>query len=525
MRFERLPRWARAVAGIALGLAILAVGVSVLADEPLRRLIEQRMNERLRGYRVEIGRLDLRPFGFGMNVLDLVVARSDHPEPPLAHFSEIEASVEWRALVRGAVVADVTLDRPIVYVDRTQVRREVRDEIPLGKRGWQDAVRAMIPLEINEVHVRDGEATYLDDFAFEPLRLTGIQARAANIRNIDSRDREYPSELSVEARVFEKGRLAVRGRADFLARPVPGVSAAVELEGVALDYFQPILQRHHFAVRDGTLGLSGELEMGRTIRTLRLRELVLTGFAGDYQRTPVSAAKEPDVAREVVRAAREVAQRPELRLRADRIEFRDAEVGVVNRTAAEPYRVFLSHANLELENFSNRFSEGTGRARLRGRFMGSGDTDASASFQPERFDLDVRIVDTPLPALNDLLQARGNLDVVEGLVSLYSEVHVEDGRIDGYVKSLLRDVQVHDSTQDRRDGLARKAYERLMGGVAELLENRARDEIATQTGLSGRVDDPEASTWELLARLVQNAFFQSILPGFDREVARRGGAE
>ena len=133
--------------------------------------------------------------------------------------------------LRGAVVADVTLERPIVYVDRTQVRREVRDEVPLRKRGWQDAVRAMIPLEINEVHVRDGDVTYLDDFAFEPLRLTGIQARAANIRNIDSRDREYPSELSIEARVFEKGRLAVRGSADFLARPVPGVSLAVELEG------------------------------------------------------------------------------------------------------------------------------------------------------------------------------------------------------------------------------------------------------------------------------------------------------
>ena len=201
----------------------------------------------------------------------------------------------------------------------------------------------------------------------------------------------------------------------------------------------------------------------------------------------------------------------------------------MNGTAAEAYRVFLTHTNLELENFSNRFSEGTGRARLQGRFMGSGSTDATASFQPERsgpeFDLDVRIVDTQLAALNELLQARGKFDVAAGFFSLYSEIHVEDGRIEGYVKPLFRDVQVHDSDAGRARRPRAQGLRALDGGVAELLENRSRDEIATQTDLSGPLDDPDSSTWELLARLVQNAFFGSILPGFDREVARRGGAE
>jgi Domain of Unknown Function (DUF748) len=518
-------RWLRAVALTAFGVALVALLASLLADEPVRRLLERRMNERLRDYRVEMAELDLRPFALGVAVRDLVVVRGDEPHPPLVHVNGLGASLDLRALLRGAVVLDVTVERPALYIDRVRAQREARDEVPLVDKGWQDAVQAVTPLKINEVRVHDGAATYVEEGA-EPLRLTGIRARASNIRNIHSRDREYPSDFTLDATVFETGALQLRGHADFLAKPLPGVSGEVTLEGVALDHFQPILERHHFAVRGGTLALSGEAELGRTVRRLHLRELLLDGLRGEYVRTPASAAKEPAVARQAARAAREATQDPELRLHADRIELRNAEVGMVNRTAAGPYRVFSSHTTLELENFSNRFGEGTGTARFQGRFMGSGRTDATATFRSERtgpdFDLEVRIVDTPLSALNELLRAYGKFDASSGFFSLYSEVRVEAGRVEGYVKPLFRDVQIHDPAQDQRDGLARKAYESVVGGLAGLFENQ-RDEVATQTDLSGPVEDPKASTFELLVKLVQNAFFEAILPGFDHEAGRPRG--
>jgi len=37
--------------------------------------------------------------------------------------------------------------------------------------------------------------------------------------------------------------------------------------------------------------------------------------------------------------------------------------------------------------------------------------------------------------------------------------------------------------------------------------------------LSGPVGDPESNTWEVVVRLIQNAFFRAILPGFDRELS------
>ena len=49
-----------------------------------------------------------------------------------------------------------------------------------------------------------------------------------------------------------------------------------------------------------------------------------------------------------------------------------------------------------------------------------------------------------------------------------------------------------------------------------IFENEPRDEAATVTDLSGPVENPQADTWQVVGKLVQNAFFKAILPGFER---------
>jgi len=56
--------------------------------------------------------------------------------------------------------------------------------------------------------------------------------------------------------------------------------------------------------------------------------------------------------------------------------------------------------------------------------------------------------------------------------------------------------------------------------VGKVLRNRPREEVATVTPIDGPLGDAKASTWEALIGLVRNAFFQAILPGFERERSR-----
>ena len=130
-----------------------------------------------------------------------------------------------------------------------------------------------------------------------------------------------------------------------------------------------------------------------------------------------------------------------------------------------------------------------------------------------------------LPSINDFLRAYGKFDVAEGTFSVYSEVKVHNGRIDGYVKPLFKDIKVYDPQQDKKKPVLKKLYEKIVGGVSHLLENHPREQVATVADLSGTIDDPNTSTWEIFVRLVSNAFVKAILPGFDGSSRRRGSVD
>jgi hypothetical protein len=127
-----------------------------------------------------------------------------------------------------------------------------------------------------------------------------------------------------------------------------------------------------------------------------------------------------------------------------------------------------------------------------------------------------------MTSMNDLLRSYGKFDVVAGMFSFFTELSVHNNHIEGYVKPLFRDMQVYDKRQDAEKSFFRKTYEKLVGGISKLLENPPRDEIATKADISGPVQNPNSSTWQVIGRLVQNAFFKAILPGFDEQLAGMG---
>ena len=123
--------------------------------------------------------------------------------------------------------------------------------------------------------------------------------------------------------------------------------------------------------------------------------------------------------------------------------------------------------------------------------------------------------------MNDILRAYGKFDVVAGDFSFFTELHIKNGEITGYIKPLFENMKVYDKRQDADKTFFRKLYEKLVGGVAKLLENRNTDKVATKADIQGRVGGAKASTWQVIGRLIENAFFRAILPGFDEALGIR----
>ena len=120
-------------------LVILAGAIAFLIDEPLRRYTEAKMNQALKGYTARIGKLDFHPLGFSLDLNDVVITQDAHPDPPVLRLEQLSASVHWRALLSGRVVGDIELEKPAVYVNLPQARKEIADPTPVKDRGWQDA--------------------------------------------------------------------------------------------------------------------------------------------------------------------------------------------------------------------------------------------------------------------------------------------------------------------------------------------------------------------------------------------------
>ena len=287
-----MRRWWIWGAGAVALVAVAAVVASFFVDEPLRRYLERQLNARLQGYTVRIGALDFHPFGFSIDLEDVSLTQDAHPDPPVARVPQLSASVQWRALLRARVVADLRVERPALHLNLTQVIHEARDEVPVQERGWQEAVQAVYPLHINEVRIIEGEVTYIDQDSSRPLRLRPLNVRAGNIRNVQSDAGVYPSDLHVDGVIVDSGTFTLEGQADFLAVPHTAVKAQVALEQIALAPFQPVARRHNLDLRRGTLSAAGDLEYAPTVRMVHLRQLTIDRLQADYIHTAQTAVVE-----------------------------------------------------------------------------------------------------------------------------------------------------------------------------------------------------------------------------------------
>jgi uncharacterized protein DUF748 len=519
MGFSIHRRWLWLFGTLAL-LGLLLYGVARSLDEPVRRYMETEANRRLTGYTVRIPGLRVHLWNASVEVRDASLVQDENPDPPVIHMERFVTAVDWRALLHRRIVADLTFERPTAFLNLRQVRTEAASDVPLKERGWQHALEALaLDLKINRLRIMDGDVTYVDQGPFKPLHVSHLNLNAENIRNIASQEQVYPSPIHLEAVVFDAGSVWLDGRADFLAEPHVGVQAALRLDQVALDYFKPITNRYNVSVRNGSLSLAGNIEYAPKTTRLILERVLVHGVALEYLHLPHTAEVEKARVQQTADAGKQ-ATRTSAELRIERLEVTKSTFGFVNQAARPAYRLQMTDSNLTIEHLGNQRRDGPAVARLTGQLMGRGETHLTVTLQPQpgSADMDVtaQIEGADLVRLKDLVRAYGGFGITAGEFSVYSELRMKDGAIDGYVKPLFRGVKVGtDDEAVAEKGFGRRLYSGLVGIGAKVLKNRLRGEVATVVPISGRVDSPKVARWETVGRLLQNAFVKPLEPGYE----------
>jgi len=514
----RLPRallWAIVVVVVVL-LAIY--GGSFAADNYLTGYLQRTMNQRLVGYQVNLKHAHFQPYGLVMTLNDLVITQKTHPQPPVMVLPVLSFHLLWRDLFHGHVTGDCLLERPELHVNLEQLQAQRQSHVPLHSEGWQNALEAAYPFKIDRLRIHDSNIEYVQNSASQPLVLSHLYLTADNIRNVYSSHQVYPSSYELRSVVFGVGRLKLSGHANFLDNPFPGLRGFYTLEHTPLNYFDPIVAGANLTVRGGIMTSNGFFEYSPRQEVMELTNGLIDNLRMEYIHSAATAPQERRHLSEAKQLAHSAVAKPTLLYRVGTLRIRHSNVAYFDRAATVPYRLYLSDADLTIDNLSNHQDQGTARIDVHGLFMDSGPTQASLVLRPQLngpdFSLRLAMVRTDLASLSDLFRSYLKVGTKGGTFSVFAEASAKNGYVNGYVKPLFSDIEVGQNPPPKK-GIVHHLYKDVVQGVADLLKN-GQGKVATQTSLSGPIGQPRTSTWQAILNLLSNAFYRAILPGFDR---------
>jgi hypothetical protein len=523
-REHRVLFW---VGGIFAALVVALFIASFFLDDIVRARTQAAMNQKLKGYHVALAHAHLQLVGGILTLNGLKLTQQAHPHPAVADFPMMRFHIQVKELFSRRVVADVLLSHPKIHIDQTQLVAEKKSSVPLRQKGWQDALEAAYPFKINRFTIEDGDVVYIQNAVNPPLHLAKLNFTTDNIRNIHAPNNVYPSRFHANLVIFGMGRATIDGHANFLEEPFPGARAQYTIANVPLSAFDPEIRQINLGVSGGRLSSSGLLEYSPKVTRVDVDNATIEGVAVGYVHSPTTKQAEAQRVKETGKQIEKQNNRPAVDISVREFDISHSNFSFTDKTSNPNYRVFLTDTELALKNLSNHQNQGPADLTLRGRFMGSGDTSVAGDFLASRqgptFNLKVAIQNTDLPSMNDILRAFGSFDVAAGQFSVFSQVAVNDGNINGYVKPMFANLKVYDYQKDKNTPVLHQAKELAIAAASHLFKNRSTERVAADIDLKGKLTSPDISTWEALAQVLRNAFIEAIIPGFDRAVASSAG--
>ncbi|WP_445940472.1 DUF748 domain-containing protein [Pseudomonas sp.] len=216
-----------------------------------------------------------------------------------------------------------------------------------------------------------------------------------------------------------------------------------------------------------------------------------------------------------------------LPIHINEIRIQDGILAFRNFTAKPPVDLQASEINASILNLSNVSVVDNPRPaslQATAKVFEQAPVQASANFdqlgQLDDFDLRLRITDIQLKQLNSFTRAYADFDFAAGQGDFVMELDARQGKLKGYAKPLLRDMEIFNWQQDvaaKDKSLLSGAWEALVGGSSWLLKNQRKDQFATRIDIDGDLKAYDVSRWQAFKAILRNAFVQAFNNRFDSQ--------
>jgi len=207
---------------------------------------------------------------------------------------------------------------------------------------------------------------------------------------------------------------------------------------------------------------------------------------------------------------------PEVQIVSAQVVYRDAALGIDMPACT---------MTVGLTNLTNRAQLSPHQNTVvtviaKGTIAGNGKVDFNGEVDPyptlPTFALHLSVTDTDLTAYNALLRAYTKVDLRHGTFSGFTEMHCDQGHLQGYLKPLVTGVQTEPLKEAKKKGLS-VVKEAVVSATDTLLKNTDKNRVAGQIPLHGDLTDPKTSIWKSVASILGNGFIRALEPDFDHK--------
>jgi Domain of Unknown Function (DUF748) len=186
------------VEAVLLVLAIAFLSIWFYAPYFVRDYIN-RSFQGLPDYTGRVEWVRINPITASIDVYDFHIDKKDSKMPVHFFYSpRWNVALQWREIFHGVERASVTIFDPQVNI----VNGPSHGQSQMGISGvWIDAIRALIPWRVNQVHILDGDVHFLD-FHADPkvdLECNHLEIAAENMANADNLKVPLPATIQITA--------------------------------------------------------------------------------------------------------------------------------------------------------------------------------------------------------------------------------------------------------------------------------------------------------------------------------------
>ncbi len=252
-------------------IVVLMLVALIILRMQLPSIVKDYLNGKLADmddYQGQIADVDIHLWRGAYSVDQLEITKKDQPSVPFFKADMIDTSVSWASLLKGRVVADVDLiDAEIHLVDE-----ETEDNTPDTESTWRQSVQEIIPLQIEQLNIENGEI-HFHNFTSDPqvhLVFYQLDGEITNLSNADRSDGLEYANFDVQGQVLDSASARLNGRLDPLG-DFHNFELKLKITGINLTKLNEVSEAYgNFNFKSGN---------GDFVMELQAEDAQLTGYA------------------------------------------------------------------------------------------------------------------------------------------------------------------------------------------------------------------------------------------------------